>query len=149
MKLVDSLPGNVLQKRVRTSENDQKNISYFVRIPSFLLNPIQDGGHYHIETSPMICGANQWTGFYMITASVLKGLRIIASEIIILTFLYLKQSLMATSEKRVYTSRKYLTEPGISVLKWSENIKFLWLLSCVFVLESILKSCKPWRFFCQ
>ena len=65
----------------------------------------------------MICGANQWTGFYMITASVLKGLRIIASEIIILTFLYLKQSLMATSEKRVYTSRKYLTEPGISVLK--------------------------------
>ena len=53
----------------------------------------------------------------MITASVLKGLRILASEIIILTFLYLKKSLMATSEKRVYTSRKYLTEPGISVLK--------------------------------
>ena len=24
--------------------------------------------------SPLICGANQWTGFYMITASVLKGL---------------------------------------------------------------------------
>ena len=23
----------------------------------------------------MICGANQWTGFYMITASVMKGLR--------------------------------------------------------------------------
>ena len=32
--------------------------------------------HYHIETSPLICSANQWTGFYMITASVLKGLRI-------------------------------------------------------------------------
>ena len=29
--------------------------------------PFQDGGRYHIETS-------QWTGFYMITASVLKGL---------------------------------------------------------------------------
>ena len=29
---------------------------------------------YHIETSPLICGANQWTGFYMITASVMKGL---------------------------------------------------------------------------
>ena len=27
-----------------------------------------------METSPLICGANQWTGFYMITASVLKGL---------------------------------------------------------------------------
>ena len=26
------------------------------------------------RTSPLICGANQWTGFYMITASVMKGL---------------------------------------------------------------------------
>ena len=34
----------------------------------------QDGGRYHIETSPLICGANKWTGFYMITASALKGL---------------------------------------------------------------------------
>ena len=25
-------------------------------------------------TSPLICSANQWTGFYMITASVMKGL---------------------------------------------------------------------------
>ena len=34
-----------------------------------------DGGLYHIETSPLICSANQWTGFYMITASVMKELR--------------------------------------------------------------------------
>ena len=34
-----------------------------------------DGGRYHIETSPVICSANQWTGFYMITASVMKELR--------------------------------------------------------------------------
>ena len=27
-----------------------------------------------METSPLIWGANQWTGFYMITASVMKGL---------------------------------------------------------------------------
>ena len=33
-----------------------------------------DGGRYHIETSPLICGANQWTGFYMIAASVIKEL---------------------------------------------------------------------------
>ena len=32
----------------------------------------QDG--FHIETSPLICGANQWTGFYLVTASVVKGL---------------------------------------------------------------------------
>ena len=34
-----------------------------------------DGGRYHIETSPLICSANQWTGFYMLTASVMKVLR--------------------------------------------------------------------------
>ena len=33
-----------------------------------------DGGRYHMETSPLICRANQWTGFYIITASVLKEL---------------------------------------------------------------------------
>ena len=34
-----------------------------------------DGGRYHIETSPLICSANQWTGFYVITASVMKQLK--------------------------------------------------------------------------
>ena len=29
---------------------------------------------YHIETSPLICRANQWTGFYMIATSVIKEL---------------------------------------------------------------------------
>ena len=28
-----------------------------------------------METSPMICRANQWTGFYMIMASVMKELK--------------------------------------------------------------------------
>ena len=28
---------------------------------------------YHIETSALICSANQWTGSYMITSSVMKG----------------------------------------------------------------------------
>ena len=32
------------------------------------------GGHCHIETSPLICKANQWTDFYMITDSVMKEL---------------------------------------------------------------------------
>ena len=31
-----------------------------------------DGVPYHIETSPVICRANQWTGFYMIGNSVMK-----------------------------------------------------------------------------
>ena len=33
-----------------------------------------DGGRHHIETSPLICRANQWTGFNMITVSVMKEL---------------------------------------------------------------------------
>ena len=37
-----------------------------------------DGGRYHIETSPLICRANQWTVFYMITASVMKELNVSA-----------------------------------------------------------------------
>ena len=39
------------------------------------LSPFHDGGRYHIEASPLICAGNQWTGFYMITASVMKGLK--------------------------------------------------------------------------
>ena len=35
---------------------------------------LYDGGRYHTEISPLICRANQWTGFYMITASVMKEL---------------------------------------------------------------------------
>ena len=34
-----------------------------------------DGNRYHIETSSLIRGANQWTGFYMITAYVIKELK--------------------------------------------------------------------------
>ena len=33
-----------------------------------------DGSPYHIETSPLICCANQWTGFCMIGTSVMKEL---------------------------------------------------------------------------
>ena len=40
----------------------------------FALSMNLSGGRYHIETSPLICKANQWTGFYMITTSVMKEL---------------------------------------------------------------------------
>ena len=44
--------------------------------------PFDGGGRYHIETSPMIWRVNQWTGFYMITASVMKELKTIFSGIL-------------------------------------------------------------------
>ena len=33
-----------------------------------------DGDPYHIETSPLICSANQWTCFYMIETYFMKKL---------------------------------------------------------------------------
>ena len=35
-----------------------------------------DGGPYYIETSPLICIANQWIGFYIAGSSVRKELGI-------------------------------------------------------------------------
>ena len=37
---------------------------------------LHDGGPNHIEISPLICYANQWTDFYMIGASVMKELKV-------------------------------------------------------------------------
>ena len=42
--------------------------------PVSVTEPFHDAGCYHIETSPLICSANQWTDFYVITALVMKGL---------------------------------------------------------------------------
>ena len=57
---------------------NQLNVFPFLRTISkmyyTILSPFYDGGRYHIETSPLIWGANQWTGSYMITVSVMKGL---------------------------------------------------------------------------
>ena len=36
-----------------------------------------DRDPYGIETSPLICRANQWNGFYMIGISIMKELRIV------------------------------------------------------------------------
>ena len=36
---------------------------------------LHDGSLHHIETTTLICYANQWTGFYMAETSVMKELR--------------------------------------------------------------------------
>ena len=41
-----------------------------------LVQLFHDGGRYYIETSPLICRPNQWTGFYMITVSVMKEFKL-------------------------------------------------------------------------
>ena len=56
------------------SKKDQTYISYILTLSkaSDILQLFHDGGSYHIETSPLICGANQSTGFYMITKLKIK-----------------------------------------------------------------------------
>ena len=55
------------------------NISFLttvenLKIPEF---NFYDGGLYHIENSPLICSANQKTGFYVIGTSVMKKLMLL------------------------------------------------------------------------
>ena len=37
-------------------------------------------GRYHVETSPLICCENQWTGFYMIGTFDMKKLKAKSEE---------------------------------------------------------------------
>ena len=49
-------------------------VEHFAVWNNLFFQLFHDGGCYHIETSPLICKANQWTGFYMIGSSVMKEL---------------------------------------------------------------------------
>ena len=50
--------------------------SVFNSLTQCLTQSVFNGGLYHIETSPLICRANQRTGFYMIGTSVKKKLKL-------------------------------------------------------------------------
>ena len=52
-----------------------KTLTWNLELIAKLLQLYYNGGCYHIETSPLICLANQWTGSYMITDSVMKELK--------------------------------------------------------------------------
>ena len=59
-------------------EINLKTLSFFLKTAiSFYKLNCHYGGPYHIETktSPLICSANRWTGFYMIVISVMKKLK--------------------------------------------------------------------------
>ena len=47
----------------------------FVRMSNLKIGQhFHDGCSYHIETSPLICSANQWTDFFMIGTSAMISL---------------------------------------------------------------------------
>ena len=52
---------NVLILPMTFRKNKMRAISSY-----FVLEHFHDGVPYHIETSPLLCSANQWTGFYMV-----------------------------------------------------------------------------------
>ena len=45
-----------------------------------------DGGSYHIETKPLICCANQWTGFNIKGTFVMKDLKRYTKGLMIASF---------------------------------------------------------------
>ena len=49
-------------------------VYHYVKQLQERFNLFPDGDRYHTETCPLICRANQWTGFCMITAIVMKEL---------------------------------------------------------------------------
>ena len=53
-------------------EVQTKWVMNFLLLYRFDLSTLSWWRLYHIETIPLICGANQWTGFYIIMASIMK-----------------------------------------------------------------------------
>ena len=51
-----------------------------IRMFTSLYQLFRDRGRYHIETNPLICSANQWTSFYMISAPVVKEFKVLKWE---------------------------------------------------------------------
>ena len=51
-----------------------KKVISFLKLAYLYFLLFHDGGHYHIEISPLVCSANHWTGFYVIETSVMKEL---------------------------------------------------------------------------
>ena len=65
---------HVLDFLSETLEEFMVNSAFQTEISTKNSSLFHHGGRYHIKTSPLICRANQWAGFYMISASVVKEL---------------------------------------------------------------------------
>ena len=68
--------------------HDIRTISDCISLSKRIIWFFYDGCPYHIETSRLICSANQWTVFYLIGTSVMKELnKLQHTEIFLLSFL--------------------------------------------------------------
>ena len=73
----------ILQRLEKCSEDLQKVFRGIARYPQAQLynnsSLFHDRVPYLIETSPLICSANQWTDFYMVGNSVIIELKVLSS----------------------------------------------------------------------
>ena len=99
-----------------------------------------DRGRYHTETSPLVCRANQWTGFYMTMASVMKELKAKESE----------------SSKIIKTEHQEQPLRGVARKRCSDNMQQMYrrtpLPKCDF--NNVAKQLywnhtSEWVFFCK
>ena len=59
-----------------------ESMPYFLRDLKIFFLSIElfiEGGLYHIQTSPLICSADQWASLYIIRTSVMKELKLLLS----------------------------------------------------------------------
>ena len=106
-----------------TSYRSNRFISNYLSEEKFKL--FHDGDRYHVETSPLNCKANQWTGFYMITTPVMKELSNFHCSIIL-------------------QEAKRLREYGVS-LRFISFLENFFKFSESQCFKKILTSCLPWK----
>ena len=114
-----------------------------------------DGGRYHIEISPLICHANQSTGFYMITASVMKELKMIVytSELLNLSV----ETMNSVVDDIIYLSPcrsvlKILSSIFLIFIKTScladwkrEQLRRKWIVASISRLQSHIVLIQSWK----
>ena len=94
-----------------------------------MIKLFHDGGSYHIETSPFISSASQWTGFYMIGTSAMKKLRHIvecvrANKISLNSKLTTKQNLFFLDLKTKSSTQTLAQEISCEFCEISKNTFF-------------------------
>ena len=89
-----------------------------------------DGGAYYIETSPLLCRSNQWTGFYMIGTSygfyMIRASNLFLMEFILIwSIITLKGAIVLDSRslKPHLNSCSLITEPKEAFVFLSFRIK--------------------------
>ena len=71
-----SISPSTLQELCKSYSIFTNDIEFLYDTTTLLNYLFYDRVSYHLETSPLICTANQWTGFYMIGTSIMKDLKL-------------------------------------------------------------------------